>query len=440
LVEQGFVLAHGVGGVQDLPLPRSLAIAGSVAALVLSFIVLAYAWRQPRFATAPFRAAPGWLSNLVDSTPWRIAWRCFGFAVFGFALMAAAFGNDSLNNPFIYMFFVFLWVAPVPLSVLFGPFWKAVSPVRTIHLGVAKLTGSAPSQGILTYPARLGYWPATFGLFAFVWFELVYPSNNELGPVRLWFAAYIAIMLVGGAVFGDTFFARADPFEVYSSLVAKLSIWGRHGEQLVIRSPLANLHTVVPRPGLVAVVGVLLGSTAFDSFSGSTRWAGFLQDSSLSETLLNNLALLAFCVAVPGLIALGSMLTGAGETPRKQLPGLFAHSIIPIIVGYIVAHYFTFLVHSGQQTLITMSDPFETGANWFGTADWTINYWLNFHATLVANIKVLGVVIGHVLAVVAAHDRAISILPERHQIRGQLPLLAVMVFFTAGGLYLLFSS
>ena len=33
-------------------------------------------------------------------------------------------------------------------------------------------------------------------------------------------------------------------------------------------------------------------------------------------------------------------------------------------------------------------------------------------------------------------DRAVALLPRRHQLTGQLPLLAVMVFFTAGGLYL----
>ncbi len=100
--------------------------------------------------------------------------------------------------------------------------------------------------------------------------------------MRLWFAAYIAIMLVGGALFGDKFYSLADPFEVYSSLVAKLSIWGRHEGELVIRSPLSNLATVIPQPGLVAVVGVLLGSTAFDSFSGSTAWASMLQSGHVS--------------------------------------------------------------------------------------------------------------------------------------------------------------
>lgn len=443
LATGGLVLAHGIGGVQDLPLPRSLAIAGAVAALLLSFVVLAYAWRRPRFATAPFRRPPPWFADLVDGRAWRISLRVFGFAVFSFAVMTAVFGNDRLTNPFFGMFFVFLWVAPVPLSLLFGNFWKAVSPVRTINAGLTRLAGG--TEPMLVYPQRLGCWPAVVGLFAFVWVELVSSTNSELPTVRLWFAAYVALMLVGGALYGERFFALADPFEVYSSLVAKLSIWGRHEGELVIRSPLANLATVVPQPGLVAVVGVLLGSTAFDSFSASSAWVSVLQSETLSVGVLKNLGLLFFCVAVSGLISIGAMLTrsglpGSGDVPRRELPGLFAHAIVPIIVGYIVAHYFTFLIHVGQSTIISMSDPFGTGANWFGTGDWAVNYWLAYHQTLVANIKVLGVVIGHVLAVIAAHDRALEVLPPKHQLTGQLAMLTVMVFFTAGGLFLLFSS
>ena len=49
----------------------------------------------------------------------------------------------------------------------------------------------------------------------------------------------------------------------------------------------------------------------------------------------------------------------------------------------------------------------------------------------------LAIVGGHVLGVVAAHDRAMRLLPRRHQLTGQLPLLAVMVAYTVGGLYLL---
>ena len=42
--------------------------------------------------------------------------------------------------------------------------------------------------------------------------------------------------------------------------------------------------------------------------------------------------------------------------------------------------------------------------------------------------------------VIAAHDRAIRLLPPRHHLTGQLGLLVAMVFFTAGGLYLLFAA
>ena len=96
-------------------------------------------------------------------------------------------------------------------------------------------------------------------------------------------------MLIGGALFGNKFYEHADPFEVYSSLVAKLSIWGDRDGHLLIRSPLANLDTVVVRPGLVGVVSVLFGSTAFDSFKDSSPWVRFIQSTSINSDLLNNL-------------------------------------------------------------------------------------------------------------------------------------------------------
>jgi hypothetical protein len=339
------------------------------------------------------------------------------------------------------MFYVWWWVGLVPLSLLLGPVWKAVSPVRTINLAFAKLSGSDPDAGLYEYPARLGHWPAAVGLFAFVWMELVYPFSTELGPVRLWCAVYVALMLLGGALFGSTFYERADPFEVYSSLAAKLSVWGRRGDLLVVRSPLANLDTVPVRPGLVAVVAVLFGSTAFDSFKDSTPWVKFIQSTDVSVYLLNNVALLTFCVAVGVVFAGGCMLTGVlDQTPRRDLPNQFAHSVVPIIIGYVAAHYLTYVVEVGQQTLIQASDPLGNGSNLLGTADWSVSYWLSYHPTLLATTKVVAVVSGHVLGVIAAHDRAMKILPRRHQLTGQLPLLLAMVVFTVGGLYLLFAA
>ncbi len=325
--------------------------------------------------------------------------------------------------------------------MLLGPVWKAISPSRTINAVLARVSGSDPDVGMYTYPERLGYWPAAVGLFAFVWMELVYPHSTEIGPVRLWCATYIAVMLIGGALFGNRFFERADPFEVYSSLVAKLSVWGHRDGVLVLRSPLANLDTVPVAPGLTAVVAVLFGSTAYDSFKESSRWLQFVQTTSIPAGLIDNVALLVFCVGVGLIFAAGCMATGVARgTRRSTLPDLFAHSVIPIIVGYIIAHYLTYLVEYGQTTLVQLSDPFSRGDDYLGTADLAVNYWLSFHPDFLARLKVGAVVVGHVLGVIAAHERAVRILPRRHQLTGQLPLLLAMVFFTVGGLYLLFAA
>ena len=75
-------LAHGIGGAKDLPISPELAIAGAVAALVVSFTVLAVAWRSPRYdATTSGRPAPPWLARVVDSTAFRAAARAFGLVV-----------------------------------------------------------------------------------------------------------------------------------------------------------------------------------------------------------------------------------------------------------------------------------------------------------------------------------------------------------------------
>ena len=438
----GITLAHGIGGAKDLPIPTELTIAGATAALVISFTVLAVAWRTPRFdAETSGRPAPGWIARIVDSAAWRITWRTFGFLLFLYTVMAAVFGKDLVINPVLGIFYVWWWVGLVPLSLLFGPVWKAISPVRTLNLALAKVSGGDPERGVLTYPERLGHWPAAVGLFAFVWMELVYPYSTELGPVRLWCAAYVAIMLIGGALFGNTFYERADPFEVFSTLVSRLSVWGRRGDLLVVRSPLANLDTTPVRPGLVAVTGVLFGSTGFDSFRDSTTWLQFVQDQEISPYLLDNLALLAFCAGTALVFAVGCMLTGLGDDLRRlELPNLFAHSVMPIVVGYFVAHYLSYFVVVGQETLVNLSDPFSNGSNWFGTANLDPSYGIYYHPTALATVKVLAVVLGHVLGVIAAHDRAVRILPPRHQLTGQLPLLFAMVTFTVGGLYLLFAA
>ena len=435
---------HGLGGAEDLPIPVGLAVAGATAALVVSFCVLVLAWRSSRYdPVRPGRPVPARFTAVVDSA--GLAWtlRVLGLAFALYLLWALVWGPDLVTNPVLGTFYVLVWVGLVPASLLLGPVVRAVSPVRTINLVLVRVTGGDPATGLRTYPARLGYWPAALGLFAFVWQELVNPESAYLGSVRVWLATYLAVMLIGAAVFGDEWFARADPFEVYSSLVAKLSAWGRDDTgHLVVRSPLANLATVTARPGLVAVVAVLLGSTAFDSYADTISWLRIVDRVGLDPVLVNSAALMVFCLVVGVTFTAAAMSTGVETTGpravrRSALPDLLAHSVIPIVVGYITAHYLSYLVEQGQTTLIQLSDPMVRGDNLLGTADWSVNYFLSFNPSLLAVLQVLAVVAGHVVGVVAAHDRALALLPKRHQVTGQLGMLVVMVAYTATGLYLL---
>lgn len=102
------------------------------------------------------------------------------------------------------------------------------------------------------------------------------------------------------------------------------------------------------------------------------------------------------------------------------------------------AHYLTYLVERGQETVLRLADPFGTG--WLGPDPETHAYYLlSTHPAVLATLKVGFVVGGHIAGVIAAHDRALRVLPKDHQVTGQLAML-VMVGYTFSGLYLLFGG
>ena len=334
----------------------------------------------------PGRAAAPHLGRRVVDSPWlRGIVRCFGLVITAYTGWAAVAGADASANPTLGVFYVFLWVGLVPLSLLFGNIWPLLSPMRTLHLGLSRLLNTPPDRGLLTYPSWLGYWPAAFGLFAFVWTELVSPDAEYVSTVITWCLLYAAVMLVGSAVFGSSFLAYADPFEAWFGLVAKLSPWGRAANpdgrrRVVFRSPLNSLDTVVPERGLVALVSVLLGSTAYDSFSTSSWWVQrTARLGALDPTLRDSLILFGFVALVAVTFSVASVL-GAGlpRSERRRLPRLMAHSLVPVGVGYVFAHYLTLLLETGQAYVIFLSDPLVTGeADYLGTADWTVTYFLS---------------------------------------------------------------
>ena len=430
---------HGLGSRQDLPLPLPAAVGAAVLVLLLSFAVLALAWREPRWdGVAGGRALPG-LTRLVDARWFRGIVAALG--VFAFTWVGAAlwFGRDRVTNPVFGFTYVWLWVGLVPLSLLFGPLYRLANPLGRLAR-LLQLAG-LPAGGLRPLSRetwkRLGAFPAAVGLLGFSWLELVQPDNNTLAVLQGWWLALVGAVIGGTVLFGRRWVAAADPFQAYAVLVSRASPWQRVDGVVHLVNPLRHLSTARTPAGTWAVVAVLLGGTAFDGFTSTSWWVRTTQSSGLPRELWGTLGLLGMVALITLTFALG--VRGIGRLRPAGPLNLLAASVIPIVIGYAVAHYLSLLVLEGQRTLINLSDPLGLGWNAFGTAELGISpLWLDT-PVVTSTVQLLAIVGGHVIGVLVAHELALRVLPVGRRLTGQVPLLLVMIGYTCGGLLLLFS-
>jgi len=444
------VLAHGLGGRTDLPLDAGAAMAGGAVAVAVSFLALAALRRRPWLDPERGRALPPVVARVVDHPAVRGTARG---VVLVLTLLVAVIGlvgpPATEDNLAPWVLYVVFWVGLAVVSPLLGPVWRAVNPVRTLARLLRR--SSAPS-GRRRLPERLGYLPAAAVLAGFVWLELVAPARADPRLVGALVLGYLAVTLVLVAVYGEQWCARGDGFEVLSTQLARLAPVARRADgTLVLRNPLAGLvgRETERRgarpvggdqvPHLAVVLVVLLGSTGFDGLSRTTWWAPY-GDSVAAGTL----GLAASVVAVGVLYGAAVRLTAlaSGSAPRAGRTGSdrasFAATLVPIALGYTVAHYSSFLLVEGQTAAILASDPFATGLDLFGTAERTVDLRV-VSPTVVAAVQVNAIVLGHVAATVAAHDLALRHDRDRARL-GQIPLVVAMIVLTCAALGLLVSG
>jgi hypothetical protein len=357
-------------------------------------------------------------------------------------MAAALLGPDDALNPVPGVIYVLVWVGIcVFASAILGPVYRWINPVRTVHLLLARATRRDPDDGLVELPAWVGRWPGVLTLTAFLWLELAAHDRATLAVLQPWILAYIGGNLLMAVIFGAQWFDRGDPFEVYSSLVARVAPFGRRDDgQLVSRTPLDSLETWPTLRGDALLVCVLLGGTAFDGLSNAPFWIRWAQTSSLSSVAAAT-AGLALCITIVTVLYLAASASASrfAGTPGRQGPATFAASLVPIVIGYAVAHYYSLFVIVSQQTVQQLSDPLGTGSDLLGIGGNGISYtWAA--PTTVATIQVTAVVIGHVVGVIAAHERATRTMPKNTVLRSQLPMLGVMIVFTLSGLLLLFAA
>jgi hypothetical protein len=335
-----------------------------------------------------------------------------------------------------------------------GNIWSVLDPWRAAADAVAWAARQLGwSREPRAYPASLGLWPAVVLLFSFVTLELVYSDAGDPRTLAWAITLYSIATWTGMAIFGRRDWREnGDGFAVYFGFISRAAVFGSReredgGKELILRKPLSELARVERRPGAVAFLAVMLGSVAFDGISRSSWWFERIYDLEVKfsdpttaerAVMLFNLASLVLVVLFVAIVYTVSVKVAEGVVgERAAFSGIFVGSLIPIAIVYALSHYVSFLVVSGQFVIPLLSDPYGLDWNLLGTAGFEPNLTiLKPNTTWYTQVAVL--VIGHVLGLIVAHDRAVALSPSpRIALRTQYVMLSLMVLYTVGGMWLL---
>ncbi|MBO0764502.1 MAG: hypothetical protein J2P50_07930, partial [Hyphomicrobiaceae bacterium] len=445
--------AHGFGQRYELPVPLSLYLFGAAAAVALSFAVFGLFVRP----TAAPKAGERYdllataLGRSIGHPAVLLAIRA---AALGLLLLVVLAGFIGASNPYRNivptLVWIIAWVGLAYVQAFAGDLWRLINPWRTAFNAADRLCRRLRRGRELSlelpYPPWLGAWPACLLFSAFSWTELVSPNAADPAHIAWLAVAYSVLTWAGMAAFGrGTWLAHGEMFSLVFGTLARFAPTEAKSGRLLLRPFGAGLINAPPlSTSMMAFVLLLLATVLYDGLIGTGEW-GLMEealrplvsgwgDPSMAIRTAGLIGLwLVFLAAYISICLLMSRLgdgrPGALETARR-----FALTLVPIAIGYHVAHYLQFLLVEGQYIIPLMSDPFGFGWNLFGTAAYRVDIGL-VDARFTWYATVVSIVAGHVTAVYLAHVKAIDLYEARGtQLRSQVPLTALMVAYTFLGL------
>jgi hypothetical protein len=488
-LEAGPAAAHGFGARYDLPVPLALWVTGAAAAVALSFVIFglfaAPGVRQddyPRLNLLRYR-----LGRLVADHRARAAAQVVSVALLILIVTAGLAGNQNpTRNLAPIWVWVIWWVGFAYISALVGNLWAVVNPWAAVFGWAERLSPPydrrrpAPAR---PYPPVFGMWPAVVLFAAFAWAELVYSGRTIPVQLALMISVYSLITWTGMFLFGRAVWLRhGDPFAAAFGILARFAPTeirvmnatlcrqcatgcgqagacvncgecfdrAAPGEREWNLRPFGSglLRAADVSISMVGFVLLLLSTVTFDGFTATPAWAGL--ESALYAALaplgrarltaIGTLGLLGFPLTLALVYALfvaWMARAAAGKIAAGKVARLFVLSLVPIAIGYHLAHYFTYFLIQGQLVIRLASDPFGLGWNLFGTGRYRPDIGI-VGARFAWYTAVVAIVVGHIIAVYVAHAIALREYPARRAaIRSQLPMLVLMVGYTMVSLWII---
>jgi hypothetical protein len=419
--------------------------------VALSFVVFALFVRRTAAARPPAQldllASP--VGPLLSHRAVIFALRLGASALFVVVVLAGLFGDqNAYRNIAPTLVWIIFWVGFAFVAAFAGDLWALVNPWRTVFDAAQwlrrSLDGNSTRGVVYAYPEALGVWPACLLLLAFSWTELVYPNAASPLHISVLALAYSALTWTGMTMFGrDCWLKHGEVFSLVFSTFARFAPIHWSGGRLLLRPFGAGLIEGPPvSVSMIAFVLLLLACVLYDGLIGTGEWALF---EGALRALLPGIGELAIRTA--GLIAFWLLFLGAylgicavmshvasGRPSVLAVARSFVLTLVPIAIGYHVAHYLVFLLVQGQYIIPLLSDPFGYGWDLFGTAGYRVDIGM-VGARFAWYTALAAIVAGHVFALYLAHLRAVAVFePPRLALATQAPLTVLMVIYTFVGL------
>ena len=439
--------AHAFPRPYDLPLPLSHYLLGAGGAVAVSFLAALGLIRRPMAARERAVALPAGPTEAL-----LLAVQVLSVALLGLLVAAGVFGNqgDWDRNILPVAVWVAWWVGMAFACALAGDLWAVVNP----WAAVGRWAFRRPPPFRL--PEAVGVWPGVMLFLVFAWIELVWPSNAV--PARLACAILVYSVLTWGAMalFGtEDWLRRGEVFALVFGLFARFAPVAGHRDEtgrpwLVLRRYGVGLAAgPLPSVSMTALVIVVLATVSFDGFAETPAWGrlagagigllyqtgfvgafGYVAAQSLVKTAGLLAAPLVFAALYLAACSLAARLHGSSTGGVARW---FVLSLVPIAIGYHLAHYFSYLIVQGQMILPLASDPFGSGRDIFGLRDRPLDIDA-VDMRLIWIVAVGGIVLGHAAAALLAHGAALraSMRPA-----AQMPLALLMVGYTVLSLWIL---
>ena len=364
--------------------------------------------------------------------------RSLGVVVLGLAVYLGFTGPQLPTASFTILVTFVVVRAGLPMfTYLGGNIWPILNPWR----GIVSLIPS----GYRSYPDTLGRWPAVGGLLLLVWIEVIFPVSTIPRVLSIAILGYNAITIAGAVLFGpDAWFENGDPLSVLFRFFGAVAPVQRRDETLTVKLPGSDLadSELITDTSDVAFVIALIWELTYSGFittqTGAATIETLVNITNIGGGAVQIRAILVYTLLfVGGYVVFFTAYWYASIRSRQQtgtyitaqrIAFRFAPSLLAIAAGYHLAHYTGLAVSLSPALGMAIVSPLSPPANplTLSPPGWFDGLSIGF------------VLIGHLLAIWAAHATAYELFSSRLvAIRSQYPFIAVMICYTVISLWIL---